>query len=210
MKIKLLIALSLFIILSACSQDDAEKITYQNEFKLSPEDEEFLDTLQYKPFLYFINEINPKNGLVKDRSTESSPASIAATGFGVSVWIIGGEHGWMKREDAAKLTLAMLRFLINSEQSAEPVSTGYKGFYYHFIDMKTGERVWNCELSSIDTAWLLAGIIFARQYFNLDNEAEFEIRNLAVKILSRVDWNFMALSDSSLHPNTVSMAWKPE
>ncbi len=210
MKIKLLIALSLFIILSACSQDDAEKITYQNEFKLSPEDEEFLDTLQYKSFLYFINEINPENGLVKDRSTESSPASIAATGFGVSVWIIGVEHGWMKREDAAKLTLAMLRFLINSEQSAEPVSTGYKGFYYHFIDMKTGERVWNCELSSIDTAWLLAGIIFARQYFNLDNEAEFEIRNLAVKILSRVDWNFMALSDSSLHPNTVSMAWKPE
>ncbi|MGE5798104.1 MAG: hypothetical protein ACM34N_15070, partial [Ignavibacteria bacterium] len=127
------------------------------QYKPSQDEQEFLDTLQYRSFLYFLNEINPENGLVKDRSQEKSPASIAAVGWGVAVWAIGAEHKWITREKTAELTVNLLRFLIGSEQSAQPDASGYKGFYYHFLNMQTGKREWNCELSTIDTAWLLAG-----------------------------------------------------
>ncbi|HEX9739235.1 MAG TPA: hypothetical protein VGA29_00560, partial [Ignavibacteriaceae bacterium] len=105
-----------------------------------PTEEEnvFLDTLQYRSFLFFLNEINPEIGMVKDRTTEASAASIAAVGWGVVAWAIGAEHNWITREQAAELTLNLLRFLYNSEQSAEPDATGYQGFYYHFLNMETG------------------------------------------------------------------------
>ena len=71
--------------------------------------------------------------------------------------------------------------------------TGYKGFYYHFLKMDSGTREWNCELSSVDTGILMMGIIFARNYYNLDNEIENQIRSIAAKLLERMDWNFMLL-----------------
>jgi hypothetical protein len=182
------------------------------QYTPSPEEEKFLDTLQYRSFLFFINEINPNNGLVKDRSAEDSPASTAAVGWGIAVWAIGAEHNWINREEAAQLTLNLLRFLINSEQSAKPDATGYQGFYYHFLNMETGKREWNCELSTIDTAWLLAGIRFAVHYYDRNNDVEKEIRELGDKLTNRVNWNWALIEKSKHkgHKNLVSMAWHPE
>lgn len=179
--------------------------------KLSAEDKNFLDTLQYKTFLYFVNEINHTNGLVKDRSTDASPASMAAVGFAIPIWGIGAEHNWISRNQAAGLTLSLLRFLLSSNQSTDALATGYKGFYYHFVDMISGKRFWNCELSTIDTGLLLAGIRFAVQYYSGNDETEKEIRKLGDEVTGRVNWNFSIISDTAkLYPGTISMWWDPE
>jgi hypothetical protein len=179
--------------------------------KLSDNDKTFLDTLQYKTFLYFINEVNPENGLVKDRSTKTSPASTAAVGFAIPIWAIGAEHKWISKEKAAELTIALLRFLNNSKQSADALATGYKGLYYHFLDMKTGERYWNCELSTIDTGLLIAGIRFAAQYYDGKNSTETEIRKLADEISYRVNWGFTKIPDTTkTNPGAISMSWDPK
>ncbi|HSP89112.1 MAG TPA: glucoamylase family protein [Ignavibacteriaceae bacterium] len=172
----------------------------------------FLDTLQYRSFLFFINEINPENGLVKDRTQKESAASIAAVGWGVVAWAIGAEHNWITRDKAAELTLNLLRFLYNSEQSAEPDATGYQGFYYHFLNMETGKREWDCELSTIDTAWLIAGIRFAVQYYNKDNDVEKEIRDLGDKVTNRInwDWTIIKKSRNEGHKGLVAMGYEPE
>ena len=181
---------------------------WKNKFELSPSQKTFLDTLQHRTFRYFLDEINPENGLVKDRSTDSSPATIAAVGFAVPVWAIGAEKGWISREYAAKLTLNMLKFFINSEQSDEKFATGRIGFYYHFLDMKTGKRFWNCELSSIDSGLLFCGMIFARNYFTKNNEVENQIRNLAGRLLDRADWKPWVMSEDTEFPNQICMGWE--
>lgn len=183
-----------------------------SQYVPSKEENKFLDTLQYRSFLYFINEFNPSNGLVKDRSTEDSPATIAASGWGIAAWAIGAEHGWISREKAAQFTLNLEKFLLNSEQSTRPDATGYKGFYYHFLKMDTGTREWNCELSTIDTAWLLAGIRFAVQYYNRDNKTEKKIRELGDKLTNRVDWDWTIIKKSRRgnHIGLVAMGYDPE
>lgn len=179
-------------------------------YDLHPEDEMMLDSIQRKTFLYFLNEMNPENGLVKDRSTEDSPSSIAAIGFGMPVYAIAAERGWLSREEAAEITLAAMQFFANSVQSPEADATGYRGFYYHFIDMQQGKRVWNCELSSIDTGILMFGIIFSRNYYLSDNPTEVKIRELADFLLGRLEWDLFKLDENAFHPNTISMAWSPE
>lgn len=176
-------------------------------YYLSNKEKDFLDTLQYKSFLYFINEINRENGLVKDRSTDTSPSSIAAVGFAYPIWAIGVEKGWISRDRAVDLTLKSLQFFYNSEQSKDKFATGYNGFYYHFLDMNSGRRFWNCELSSVDSGLLFCGIIFARQYYNNNNESEKKIRLLSDKILERADWSFWQLPDSGKFANQISMGW---
>ncbi|NJD21057.1 MAG: Tat pathway signal protein [Melioribacter sp.] len=191
-----------------CQSRDVKYLPYNKiEFKLTQKEKAFLDTLQYKSFLYFINEINPVNGLVKDRSTDTSPATIAAVGFAVPIWAIGSEKGWITREQSVQYTLSMLNFFWNSEQSTESLATGYKGFYYHFLDMKSGKRFWNCELSSIDSGLLYCGIIFARQYYNGNDEKEKQIRELSTKLLERVDWKFFTMSATGPYANTISLGW---
>ncbi|KAF0151067.1 MAG: hypothetical protein FD143_2300 [Ignavibacteria bacterium] len=179
----------------------------KNNYTLSAEEKSFLDTLQYRTFKYFLEEINPANGLVKDRSTDTSPATIAAVGFAVPVWAIGSEKGWITREHAANLTLNMLNFFWNSEQSDAKLAAGYKGFYYHFLHMKTGQRFWNCELSSIDTGLLFSGMIFARNYFDENNEAEKQIRDLSSKLLARADWGFWVRTADQTMPHQINMGW---
>lgn len=194
-----------------CSWQGESNISSKGiEHQLSEDEKNFLDTLQRHTFLYFLNEINPQNGLVKDRSTEKSPASIAAVGFAIPAWAVGAERGWISREKAHELTLNCFRFFWNSPQTPNLVTTGYKGFYYHFIDMETGLRVWDCELSSIDTAWLIAGVRFASQYYQEDHPAEQEIRSLADSLTFRLEWDFFTRPDTVLHPGTVSMSWRPE
>jgi hypothetical protein len=125
--------------------------------KLSADAE--LEMLQQESFGYFLHETNPANGLVIDKTAADWPASIAATGFGLASYPVAVERGFMPRAAAVERTLATLRFFWNSPQGPDPDATGYQGFYYHCLDMRTGRRAWQCELSTIDSAFLRWGII---------------------------------------------------
>src|SRR5579863_545906 len=125
--------------------------------------------------------------------------------MGLSVYIVAAERGMLSRVDAVNRTLTLLRFLHSSHQGPEPDATGYKGFYYHFLDMETGRRAWLCELSTIDTAILMAGVLTAASYFIGNNDQESGIRELADMLYRRVDWQW-ALNQKS----TLSHGWKPE
>jgi hypothetical protein len=109
-----------------------------------------LEELQRLTFNYFLKETNPENGLVPDSTRQGAPCSIAPTGFALAAYPVGVERGFITRDDAITRTLTSLRFFWNSKQGPEPDATGYKGFYYHFLDMKTGRRIFDCELSTID------------------------------------------------------------
>ena len=185
--------------------------TVNKKFEMTEEQSKFLDTLQYYTFQYFVKEVNPENGLVKDKSTEDSPSSIAAEGFALPIWAIGVEKKWITREEAAKLTLNLFAFLINSEQSTKVDATGYKGFYYHFLEMDNGRRWRDCELSTIDTAWLFAGIRFAMNYYTNDNLIEKSIRALGDSLTKRLDWDWWTKPESDKdYGGTVTMGWRPE
>jgi hypothetical protein len=183
-----------------------KKIDYQ----LSEKENNFLDTLQRRTFLYFWNEMNPDNGLVRDRSTEESPASIAATGFGIIACAVGAERGWIARQDGVNRTLRTLRFFWTSEQSKDSFATGYQGFYYHFLNMETGKRMWKSELSSVDTAWLIAGVRFAAQYYNGKDSKEQKIRDLADSLTFRINWDWLTHTTTDKYTSTISMGWWPE
>ena len=127
--------------------------------------EDLLDALQKDGFKYFLEEVNPRNGLVADSTWDNGVSSIAAVGFALACYPIGVEHGWISRQDAVERALVTLRYFQSSPQGAEPDTTGYQGFYYHFLDLQTGKRSWDSELSTIDTALLLYGMLTAAQYF---------------------------------------------
>jgi hypothetical protein len=167
-------------------------------------DDELLDRFQRAAFGYFVEHFNSENGLVADTSRAGAPASIAVVGFALSCYPVGVERGWMDRAEAASRTLAALRFFSNSEQSDQPDATGHKGFYYHFLDMQTGQRVWQSELSMIDTTLLLAGVLTASVYFDRDTPAEGEIRQRADAIYRRIDWRWACGRGV-----TVRHGWKP-
>ena len=164
-----------------------------------------LDALQRHSFEYFLREANPANGLVADRSQPGSPASIAAAGFALAAYPVGVERGWMTRADALSRTLALLRFFWTSPQGTTPDATGHKGFYYHFLDMSTGHRAGLCELSTIDTSFVLAGMLTAAAYFTAESANEVELRQLASALYDRVDWHWA--QDKG---DAVSLGWKPE
>lgn len=211
MKTKFLMLITLVLLLQLLLVAEDDKTGRKINYQLLLEDEMFLDTLQYYSFLYFINEINPENGLVRDRTQPESPASMAATGFALPIWSIGAERGWISRDRAKQLTLNLLNFLWTAEQSDRDSATGYKGFFYHFVDIKTGKRMWDCELSSIDTGLLLAGIHFAIQFYNnINDETETQIRNLGDKITQRVEWDFLTMPPTGKFKNTISLSWEPE
>ena len=164
-----------------------------------------LEKLQRESFEYFLHEMNPANGLVIDKTAENWPASIAATGLALACYPVSVERGFMTRGAAVTRTLATLRFFWNSPQGTEPDATGYKGFYYHFLDMQTGRRAWHCELSTVDSAFLLAGALTAGAYFNANTPGESEIRTLADALYCRADWQW-----AQNHGDTVTHGWKPE
>ena len=167
--------------------------------------EQTLDQLQRAAFGYFLEAVNPVNGLVADTSRESSPASIAVVGFALSAYPVAVERGWMARGDAVDRTLATLGFFCESEQSDSPEATGFKGFYYHFLDMHTGARVWRSELSMIDSALLLAGALTAGRYFTANTAAEIRLRELVEVLYHRVDWRWAQHGGT-----TINHGWKPE
>ena len=166
-------------------------------------DEALTARLQQAAFSYLTDYADAETGLVADTSRPASPCSIAVVGFALSCYPIAVRNGWLSRAEAATRTLKVLRFFSQSTQSEKPDATGYKGFYYHFIDVQTGKRVWQCELSLIDTALLIAGVLVAGRYF--DGDGESEIRGLADALYRRVDWRWAQDGTPGL-----SQGWKPE
>ena len=173
---------------------------------VSPDTVAFLDSLQHKTFNWFWDLTPASNGLTPDRWPTPSFSSIAAVGFALTGYGIGVERGWITRHQAADRTLATLRFFWTSAQdSAGPTTTGYRGFYYHFLDMTTGRRFQTVELSTIDTSLLLGGVLFAQSYFNRPDTTEEQIVALADSIYRRVDWQWARNGAAS-----VTMGWHPE
>ena len=164
-----------------------------------------LEKLQRETFGYFVHETNPANGLVIDKTAPDWPASIAATGLALACYPVGVQRGFMTRAAAVERTLATLRFFWNSPQGSAPDATGYRGFYYHFLDMQTGRRAWQCELSTVDSTFLIAGALAAAAYFGADDADETEIRRLGDALYRRVDWRWAQNGGA-----TVSHGWKPE
>ena len=164
-----------------------------------------LHALQRHAFDYFLQETNPVNGLVADSTRPGSASSIASVGFALAAYPVGVERGWMTRDDATERTLAVMRFFWTSPQGSAPDATGYQGFYYHFLNMTTGRRAGLCELSTIDTTFLLAGMLTAATFFDRENESELEIRTLSDALYRRVDWPWACNGGA-----TVTHGWKPE
>jgi len=161
-------------------------------------DDQLLDEIQRASFDFFWNEAGPATGQVKDRALAAgndtrTVSSIAATGFGLTALCIADRRGYKNSADIKDRVRTTLRFLANQLPQEH-------GFFYHFVDMNTGARVYKCELSSIDTTLLLCGVLTARQYFN-----DAEIQDLATTIYNRVDWAWMLNGGP-----TLSMGWTPE
>jgi hypothetical protein len=165
-----------------------------------------LDSVQHASFLYFWSEANPANGLIKDRSTSGSAASIAAVGFGLSSICVGIDHGWVTREAGRDRVLTTLQtFWTGPQGSGANGFIGYRGLFYHFLNMTTAVRAASdVELSTIDSALLFAGMLDARQYFTGSDTVETQIRALADTIVHRADWAFARNSAAGIY-----MGWKP-
>ena len=165
-----------------------------------------LDDLEQRSFLYFWEQSNAANGLVPDRWPTPSFASVAAVGFGLSAYPIAVQRGWVTREQARARTLATLRFFHDAPQGpAARGMTGYKGFFYHFLDIASGERFGDVELSTVDTALLLAGALHAQAFFNGSHADEAAIRRLVDAIYQRVDWPW-----AQVRAPAIGHGWRPE
>lgn len=164
------------------------------------------DDIERRTFDYFWQVTDPASGLVPDRYPTPSFSSIAAIGFGLTAYPIGVERGYVPRADARQRTLATLRFLHAAPQGPEPAgNAGHRGFFYHFLDMATGTRHETIELSTVDTALLMAGVLFSASYFDAPDADEAEIRRLADELYRRVEWDWAA-------PRAPAIAhgWTPE
>jgi hypothetical protein len=167
-----------------------------------------LEDLERRTFDYFWETSDRPNALVPDRYPYTEAfSSIAAVGFGLTAYAIGAERGWITREQARDRTLTTLRFFATAPQGPEPTGkAGHNGFFYHFIKLDDGTRFapW-VELSSVDTALLLGGVLFAQTYYDRDEPREAEIRILADAIYARVDWAWL-----QVRKPLISMGWYPE
>ncbi len=169
-------------------------------------DDPFLDTVQTRTFGFFWQLANSQNGLVPDRSPTPSFSSVAAIGFGLAAYPVGVERGWVTRTQARDRVLTTLRFLWNAPQGpATSGIAGHMGFFYHFLDMQTGHRFQQVELSTIDTALLIAGALVCREYFDGNDAGEIEVRALVDSLYRRIDWPW-----ASPRAPLVSMGWHPE
>jgi len=181
----------------------AEADPRSNQIALSPADDQFLEDLEKANFLFFWEQADPRTGLVKDRNRVNAAgkelaskeivASIAATGFGLTALCIGHKRGYVPLSSVGARVLTTLEFLSKKMPT-------HRGFFYHWANISTGERVWDAEVSSIDTAILLCGVLTCREYFG-----HSEITRLANLVFERVDWTWVA-EDTSL----LSHGWTPE
>jgi hypothetical protein len=162
-------------------------------------DAQLLDEIEQTSFNYFWEQAHPATGLVKDRAKATgtdnyTAASIAAVGFGLSALCIGDARAYQPSVAIQQRVITTLNTFLNS-------AAGNQGFFYHFLDWSTGQRMWNCELSTIDTALLLCGVLTARKYFASNQQ----IVDLATQIYNRANWSWFLNGGA-----TLSMGWKPE
>jgi len=174
------------------------------ELNRLPTDQDF-GRLQLTTLLYYLHETNPDNWLVRDKTDPSAPVSIAALGMALATVPVNVERVVVTREFAAKVTRRRLRYLLECPQGPEPDASGYRGFFYHFLDIETGRRVWQCELSTIDSAFLFAGALTVATFFDRDTAVEAEIRQLASELYERADWNWACNGGP-----TLTHGWRPE
>jgi hypothetical protein len=176
-------------------------------YTLAPTDETFLDDMQRRACLYFVEQASPNTGQVLDRAAANNPnghldprrmASIAATGFGLTALCIADQRHYQPRPQLVEQVRRTLRYHAHTLPN-------FHGFFYHFTDIETGQRTAKNEVSSIDTSLLLCGILTARAHFHDDAE----IQDLATLIYNRVDWPWM-LNGPNNSDATFSMGWKPE
>ncbi len=174
---------------------------------VKPELPPLFTDIERRTFQFFWDTTNERNGLTPDRYPSRPFASVASVGFSLTAYPIGIENGWVSRTQAVDRTLLTLKTLHDLPQGPQRTGkAGYKGFYYHFLDMQKGERYdsW-VELSSVDTALLMMGVLFAREYYDRDEPREKQIRELADALYKRVDWTWL-----QQRPPLISMGWFPE
>lgn len=164
-----------------------------------------LAKLQRETMGYFLHETNPANGLVPDSTRRGAPSSIAAVGLALASYPVAVERGLMRRAEARSRVFTTLRFFAESPHGDSPNATGFRGFYYHFLDMRSGRRHRHVELSTMDTAILLAGVLTAAMYFNADSASERALRDIAAELLARADW-LWARNGAA----TICHGWTPE
>jgi hypothetical protein len=169
---------------------------------LSPSDEQLLDDLSHRCFLYFWEQSDPNTGIARDRARANGGrearyvGSTGATGFALTALCIGAERGWISRQQARARADAALQ-----SYAAGPVANQH-GWFYHFVDVRTGERHGLSEVSTSDCTWLVAGALTARQYFHEDRR----IAALASTIYERMDYRWMLNG----HPSFLAHGWLPE
>lgn len=182
-----------------------------NTRNIARADELLLERIARAHFQFFVDFQDKDTGLILDRTKLSGPATIAGVGMALPAYASASERHWISRREAVDYTLRVLRVLwsVPQGEAIEGVS-GYRGFFYHFLDPATGQRAtkpkfWNSELSSIDTALLMAGVRFARHYYLGKDAAEAEIRDLADKLYERVEWDWLVREDGH-----IGHGWSPE
>jgi hypothetical protein len=189
--------------------------TDDDDLNRAPTEEEWA-RLQFTTVLYYLHETNPDNGMVRDKTDPRAPVSIAAVGMALATIPVVVERGIVIREFAAKITRRKLRFLLELPQGPGAECFGYKGFFYHFLDIETGGRVWQCELSTIDSAFLFAGALTAAAYFDRDTARRggdpqsrrrpVPAGRLELGMRWRADADARLATGERIHPRTVGKA----
>jgi hypothetical protein len=166
----------------------------------------FLDTVERRSFDFFWKVSDSTTGLTPDRALSPTFSSVAAIGFALTAYPIGASRGYVPREAAARRTRITLEYLWRAPQGpGDTGAIGYKGFFYHFLDMKHGRRFVPSELSTIDTAWLLVGALFAGQFFDAPTPDETAIRAYADSLYWRADWRWAQNT-----PPLITLGWTPD
>jgi hypothetical protein len=177
-------------------------------FLPTPQQQAFLDQVERDTFRLFWEASPAETGLTPDRAPGSNVSSVAAVGFALTSYLVGVERGYVTRADAAARTLTTLETLWKVPQGPEANGVGgHQGLFYHFVDVRQGLRAWDSELSTIDTALLMAGVLSAQVYFDRDDAVERSIREIADRLYRRVDWSW---ATSRRAAPLLSMGWTPE
>ncbi|WP_235429883.1 glucoamylase family protein [Xanthomonas sp. GPE 39] len=215
----LLLMMAAGVLLTSCKKAEEPKVVQKKPVQVilveaqlppkpvKPELPTLFSDIERRTFQFFWDTTNETNGLTPDRFPSRPFASIASVGFALTAYPIGVENGWISRNQAVDRTLTTLRFFRDAPLGPQRIGkAGYKGFYYHFLDMQNGRRYdsW-VELSSVDTAMLMMGVLFAQSYYDGNDAREKQIREIADTLYKRVDWGWLQQREP-----LISMGWFPE